>query len=137
MTFRRVNNFNTDQPAKLSRELSTMEDNVTAEFTLLKGQLAPLLQAVTFTATPTRGIVAMLADQQLSIDTSLASGAVVLPALDPRNFGRRFVVLKRVAPNSVVVSCQDPAVKCNGVAFPTLAAIGATYFLCDSAGYYK
>lgn len=137
MTFRRVNNFTTEDPKRLARELSTMEDNLTAEFNLLRAELAPNLRAVSFVATPARGIVAILPDQQLSVDTSLANASVVFPALDPRNFGHRFAVVKRVTAGSIVTSCQDAAVLCNAAPFPTIVAAGLTIFCCDSSGYFS
>ncbi|MEI9950803.1 MAG: hypothetical protein WDO74_17940 [Pseudomonadota bacterium] len=137
MTFKRVNDFTTENPVKLDRELAQLEDNITAEFDLLRKQTAPQLQVVTFTASASRGIVSILPDQQLSVDTSIATGFVVLPLLVPSNFGRKFVLIKRSFTGSIITSCQDSTVLCNGAGFPTISAIGVTTFHCDSTGYFR
>lgn len=139
MTFKRVNDFSTDpgDEKRLDRELSQLEDNIAAEFNAAQKAAAPQLRVVNFFATPSRGIVPVLPDQQLSLDTSIAFAAAVFPALAPANFGRRFVLVKRVATNTVVTSCQDATVLCNGAAFPTLAAVGRYEFACDASGYYR
>ena len=67
MTFKRVNDFATDNPGKLDRELSQLESNIDAEFVLARKELAPQLQVVTFRATAARPITAILPDQQLSV----------------------------------------------------------------------
>jgi len=139
VTFKRVNDFATEDPAKLDRELAQLEDNITAEFVLVRKQLAPQLQVVSFTPASGRQIVAILPDQQLSVDTGQADAKVVFPPLLPANFGRRFALIKRMTANAVVTSCQDPLVTCNGAAFPSFGAgaVGLFVFHCDSSGYYR
>ena len=136
MTFKRVNDFSTEDPAKLDRELSQLEDNVNAEFSLVRRQMAPLASAVTFTPIAAQPIVAIQPDQQLSVDTGIVSGNVVFPDIKAENFGRKFVIIKRLAANSIFCSCSNPNVKRNGTTFPTITAVGVTTFYCDSAGYY-
>ena len=137
MTLSHINSFDTDNPQKLSRQLSDLEDNVSAELDRVRAGAVPIPIVASFSATASRGIVALLPDQQLTIDTSIASAAAVLPPLTPANFGRKFLVVKRVGTNSIVTSCQDATVLCNGGAFPTITAIGITTFCCDSSGYYR
>lgn len=137
MTFKRLNNFTTENAAKLGRELPQFEDNAAQEFGAVRRELLPVLSPVSFTAMPQRGIIAILPDQQLSVDTTLAAASVVFPPIDTRNFGRRFVLVKRnPGGGSVLTSCQDPTVKCNGSVFPTIAAAGVTVFFLDASGYY-
>lgn len=137
MTLAHINSFDTDNPRKLSRQLSDFEDRVAAELERVRVASAPVLRVASFMATASRGVVALMPDQQLAIDTSIANGSAVLPALDPSNFGRRFALIKRSGANTITVSCQDPTVLCNGGAFPVLAAIGLTVFYCDASGYYR
>lgn len=137
MSFKRVNDFTTEDPVRLDRELAQLEDNIVAEFDLVRKQLAPQLQVVSFTATASRGIVSISPDQQLSVDTSIANGFVVFPPLVASNFGRKFVLIKRTSTGSMITSCQDSTVLCNGAAFPTITAVGVTSFHCDAGGYYR
>src|SRR6187549_2417284 len=137
MTFKRINSCSTGDPPRLDRELSQLEDNIDAEFNLARKQLAPQAQPIKFTAVGVNTIAALLPDQQISIDTSVVSAAAVLPPLSSENFGKRFIMIKPVAGGSIVTSCQDSAVLCNGAAFPTFTAIGVTVFYCDSQGYYR
>ncbi len=138
MTFKRVNDFATDNPPKLDRELSQLETNISDELILMRRELAPQALVVSFAALPGRGITPILPDQQLSVDSSAADGAVVFPPLDPKNFGRKFIVIKQTLAGNVATSCQDPAVKCNATTFPLLAAaaVGVFVFYCDASGYF-
>jgi len=52
------------------------------------------------------------------VDTSIWGATVVLPDLAPVNFGRRFVLIKALAVQTVTVLCREPAVTCNGTTFP-------------------
>ena len=137
MTFKRVNDYTTEDPVRLDRELSQLEDNIANEFGAVRKEMAPLMRADSFLPNSVRGIVAAMPDQQLTVDTSQASAAVVFPALSAANFGRRFVLVKRVLANNLVTSCADASVLCNGAAFPTLTAIGRYEFTCDASGYYR
>lgn len=137
MTLKRVNDFSTEDPARLDRELSQLEDNLDAEFRLIRKEMAPQARVSTFVPMGVDSIRAIQPDQQLSVDTSILSGAVVFPPLSPENYGRRFTLIKRKAANNIVTSCQDTAVFCNAAAFPTLAAVGVYVFFCDSTGYYR
>lgn len=138
MSFKRISNFSTSNPAKLDRELSQLEENAAAEFNSVRRDLAPVLSIAAFLSTPQRSIVSIFPDQQLSIDTTLAPASVVFPAIDSRNFGRRFVVVKRNAGGgSITPRCQDPLVTCNGTVFPIITAPGITIFVCDATGYYQ
>jgi hypothetical protein len=137
MTLKRVNDFATQNPQKLDRDLAQLEDNVASEFDAVRRQLTPQLQVVTFRASTIRGIVAIQPDQQLSIDTAAATAYVVFPPLIPSNFGRRFVIILRTAGNPIVTSCQDTNVQCNATTFPTITVVGVTTFTCDAAGYYR
>lgn len=132
-----VNSYDTDDPKKLSRQLSDLEDRIDAALQAVQRDSVPQPSVAAFLASATRGIVAVLPDQQLTIETSQASAAAVFPALNPSNFGRRFVLIKRSAVNNIVTSCRDTSVLCNGAAFPTLAAVGRYEFTCDASGYYR
>jgi hypothetical protein len=132
-----INSFDTGSPGKLSRQLSDLEDNVAAELERVRGSSVPVPAISSFLASAARGITNLQADQQLSVDTSQAPAAVVFPPLNPNNFGRRFVIIKRTAANNIVTSCQDASVLCNGAAFPALAAVGRYEFSCDASGYYR
>ena len=63
----------------------------------------------------------------------------MFPAPVAQNFGRRFVLVKRVTQGAVVTSCQDPLAPCNASAFPSFGAgaVGAFVFYCDAQGYYR
>lgn len=138
MNFQHVNDFATADPERLARQLSNFEDKVDKAIDDARADAVPLLQPVTFRSlNAVAGVCAAMFDQQLSLDTSFASAAVVFPALDPKNFGRRVVLIKRTANNNLVTSCQEPTVLCNGAAFPTLTAVGAYVFYCDASGYYR
>lgn len=137
MTFKRVNNFTTDKLLQLGRELPQLEENVAAEFVLLRGETIARPRVETFIATPTRRVIAILPDQQLSVDTSNSEATVVFPAPEPRLFGRIFFLIKRSGLGNLVTQCQDPATKCNDAAFPVFMSAGAVVFLCDASGYYR
>jgi hypothetical protein len=138
MTFKRVNDFSTDDPVMLDRELSQLEDNVSAQFDVAEKTYAKQMAPASFMPIGAASAVPMQPSTQLSLDTSQASALAVLPALDPTNFGKRFTIIKRLATNSVVVNCTDTTVTLNGAAFPlTLTAVGVTIFYCDAAGYWR
>ncbi len=140
MTLKQINQFETDDPEKLGRQLSNFEDNVHAECESIRQSFEafPAVVLNTFLPAPKSTIFPLAADQQASFDTLLGSVTAILPPLRAANFGRRFIVLKRYAANTVSVSCQDPAVKLNAAAFPlAITAAGVTVFCCDQAGYYK
>lgn len=137
MTLKHINDFKTRDPDKLQRQLSELEDNISKEFALARKETVPQLLVKSFYASASKGIVALQPDQQVNIDTSIAPAAAVFPALTPANFGRRFVLVKRVGANNLVTSCQDSTVLCNGAAFPTLTAVGRYEFTCDASGYYR
>lgn len=137
MTLAHINDFDTGNPQKLSRQLSDLEDNVSAELDRVRNETVPQARVSSFLATASRGIVPLRPDQQLTIDTSIAPAAAVFPPLTPANFGRRFVIIKRSGSNNIVTSCQDSTVLCNGAAFPVLAAVGRYEFTCDASGYYR
>jgi hypothetical protein len=133
----RIQQFDTTDPAKLGRQLSALEDNTSKAIDQAQAASSPLPIASVFTATAAKGVVSLGPDQQLSVDTSVAGASIVLPALKPTNFGRRFVLIKPVAANAVTVLCQDSTVLCNGAALPSLAAVGVYVFYCDKYGYYR
>jgi hypothetical protein len=137
VTLAHINSFTTDNPAKLSRELSDFEDRVSKELDNVRATSVPVPLVSRFVATPTLGIVSAQPGQQLEVDTSQASAVVVLPALIAKNFGRVFLVIKSAAANNLTFVCQDPSVLCNGVAFPVAAAIGVRIFYCSASGYYR
>jgi len=138
MTLKQVNQFHTSDPKLLDRELNTLEDNVAKETESIRSTFLPAPTCLTYTYSTSPGIVHAQADTQLSVDTSMGNVTVVLPALSPKNFGRRFVILKRVTANTITIVCQDPAVTLNGGSpvNVSLASGGAT-FLCDAVGYYR
>jgi hypothetical protein len=137
VTLPHINSFSTENPGKLSRELSEFEDNVSGELDAVRASSVPIPTVSSFLATASQGITNLRADQQLTVDTGIANAAVVLPPLTPKNFGRSFRLIKRYAANTITTSCQDATVLCNGGAFPVLAAVGVTEFYCDASGYYR
>ena len=139
MTFRRVNDFSTDKPVMLDRELSQLESNVADEFAVASKTYAREAAVSDFAPLGASIVVPLLPGEQRSIDTSLLSALAVLPPLRPDNFGKRFVVIKRAAANGITVSCADPKVLHNGGAFPVLGVgfVGVRIFYCDAAGYYS
>lgn len=140
MTLQRIGDWSTDDPVKLDRELTAHEDSIAAEFQSVRDTFARTATVSTRVSLPAPkpAAFALQPDEQASFDTLLGGLTGVLPALTPKNFGRRFVVLKRFAANTVSVVCQDPTVKLNAAAFPlAISAAGATVFYCDAAGYYR
>ncbi len=140
MTLKQINQFSTDDPDKLGRQLSAFEDNVHAECENISSNFEPVFGVVTRVSlpAPAPSSFALLVDHQISFDTALGNLTAVLPPLSADNFGRRFVAIKRLAANTLNVLCQDPAAKLNGSAFPlAITAAGPTVFYCDAAGYYK
>lgn len=137
MSLIHIQQFETTDPVRLGRQLSALEDNVSKAIDEARAASSPLPTVALFTATAAKGVASLGPDQQLSVDTSIANASVVLPALKPANFGRRFVLLKPVAANAVTMLCQDSAVLCNGAALPSLAAVGVYVFYCDKYGYYR
>lgn len=138
---KRINQFHTDDPVKLDRELGDFEGNVDQALRDLAAVTVP--QAVVDSFQPLGSVVVapLLPDHQLSIDTGLGNAIAVLPAPAPANFGRRFVLVKRVTANQIAVTCADPTVTHNGAPppFPVMAAAsaGVRVFYCDAAGYYS
>jgi hypothetical protein len=140
MTFKEVGTFDTDDQAKLARQLTAFEDNVRDEFVVSRKTFAqtPAVQTRISLPAPKPAAFALQPDEQASFDTALGNLTGVLPPLVPANFGRRFIVVKRLGTNTVNVVCQDASVKLNGGAFPlAITASGVTVFYCDAAGYYK
>ena len=137
MTLAHINSFTTDNPAKLSRELSDFEDRVSKELDNVRASSVPVPLVSKYLAAQPIGIVSVQPDQQLSVDTSRADSTVILPALSPKNFGRSFRVIKPSAANVIQFVCQDPAVLCNAAAFPVVVAAGPYIFYCDALGYYR
>jgi hypothetical protein len=129
--------FHTDDPVKLARELTGLEENVERAIREVVGATSPQAAVDSFASLGSATIAPLLPDHQLSIDTSQASAIAVLPAVASANFGRRFVLIKRVAANQISVSCSDPTATHNAGAFPVLAAAGARVFYCDAQGYYS
>lgn len=135
---KRITEFHTKDPVKLDRELSQLEDNVDLALREFAAAATPQAGVDSFQPIGAVTIASLLPDRQLSIDTSLGNAIAVLPPLATANFGRQFVLIKRVAANQISVSCADPDVLHNGGAFPiVLAATGVRLFYCDARGYYS
>lgn len=141
MTLKQISQFQTDDPGKLGRQLSQLEENVHAECTAIRTSFPPLPNVTTRISLPAPkpAAFALQPDEQASFDTVLGNLSGILPPLIAANFGRRFIVIKRAAAGTLNVLCRDPAVLLNGAAgFPlAITAAGATVFYCDAAGYYK
>lgn len=137
MSLNHINQFDTDNPDKLSRQLSDFEDRVSSELDKVRLASTPVPTLAKFVPSAALGIVAALPDQQLAVDTSQASAVVVLPALVAKNFGRSFRVIKLAVANNIAFICQDSSVTCNAGAFPTVFGVGVTVFFCDSLGYWR
>lgn len=137
MTFKRVNDFSTENPVMLDRELSQLESNIADQFNELDKTVAKSTNVSSFFSLSPNTVVPLMVDEQRSIDTTQGNAIAVLPALDPTNFGRRFVVIKRSASNAISVTCSDTAAQINAAAFPlSITAVGARVIYCDQTGYY-
>jgi len=136
MNFTHLANYDTDDKARLARQLSQLEDNISVALNQLELEAEQQALPAVFTARTPMTIVAIQPGQQLSVDTGLVSAAVVFPPVAASSIGKRFTLIKRYAANSIVCSCSDSTVKRNGGAFPTITAAGATVFYCDALGYY-
>lgn len=137
MTFKRVNDYSTDDPVKLDRELSQLEDNIAAEFSFVEDNFAKAVTVDVFRALGSIRIVPFMPGEQLSVETDQADAVVVFPPLTPTNFGRPFSLIKRSSTGNVVLSCSDPNVKYNGGSFPTVTTQGGTRYGCDASGYWR
>lgn len=123
----------------LDRELNTLEDNISSETALLRAAALPVPQVLSYSCPPNGmpGLINGRFDSQLSIDCTNGNVTVVMPPLQAKNFGRRFVLIKRKPANAVILACSDLSVKLNnGVFSVALTAVGVTEMFCDSTGYY-
>lgn len=141
MKFPHINNFSTRDPAKLGEELSRLEDNVDRVLSSDSAAAAKRLTLALFNpASPPKNVVAIQAEQQLVVDTSVGNVTVLFPALSPQNYGKLFVILRRSAFGSVFTACVDSTVPCNGsLTWPSISggSSRATIFFCDPTGYYR
>jgi hypothetical protein len=137
---KRVNQFHSDDPTKLTRELSDFEDNVDAALQQQAAATVPRPIVDSFQPIGSVTVTPLLPDHQLSIDTATGNAIAVLPAVASANFGRRFVLVKRSALNQITVTCSDPSATHNAAAFPFVTAAGfagVRVFYCDARGYYS
>lgn len=141
MSFSHVNSFDTDNPDRLSRQLSQMEDNISAECASIRAQTLPVPTIATFTAlaSAVANIIAIGTAKQLSVDSANASLTVLFPPITAALIGQRFTLIRRSSANNVVTANQVAGTLCNGSAtWPTFT--GATprviEFYCDSSGYF-
>ena len=141
MSLTHINQFTTNDPIGLGRQLSKLEDNVSAECDDIRANTLglPVLASFTAVAGAVTNIVAIGSPKQLSVDSTAASVNVIFPKLTSANFGQRFTLLRRSSANNVVTACLDTTVLCNGsLTWPTFT--GATprliEFYCDSSGYF-
>jgi hypothetical protein len=141
VTLQRINNFMTDQPPELGRQLSRFEDNAGRELDSVRAASLPKPTLSAFTSKVGVAVnrVTFSNPGQLSIDSGQASVNVLFPKLTTAFFGLRFTLIRRSSLNSVICACLDTTVSCQGsLTFPTFT--GATprviEFYCDSSGYY-
>jgi len=136
MTLVRVNQFHTSNPQQLDRELNAIEDNVSQETASIRNSYTPRLTVRRFTASATVGNVALLMDQQLTLDTSIANGTAVLPPLIAANYGKRSVIICPSGLNTRKVACQIATDTIGLSTFPASIGTGVTEIFCDSTGYW-
>jgi hypothetical protein len=141
LTFKRVNDFSTENPTMLDRELSQLEDNVDSETRAIRATylLAPAIQSFVANPSAAANIVAFKVPGQLSVDPSKAIVTVVFPPLSPANFGQVFSLIRRSTGFATVTANQVSTVACNlSTTWPTFstAANLVTQFFCDASGYY-
>jgi hypothetical protein len=137
MTFQQVNNWHTDDPKQLDRELNTLEDNISNETASIRSLFIPRPTALTYKFTKPPGIVAALPDTQLSIDTTLGAVTCVFPPISPSVVNRTFRIINRNGAHTVFLKCSDPKALLNGGTFSaTLTSAGQMTIYCDAVGYY-
>lgn len=136
MTLKQVNQFATTEPEKLSRQMSTFEDNVRAECDSIRSDFVEIPARAKLIASATRGTITGIFGQQITVDTSLAAGIVLLPPLSTKNFGKRITVIRTSASNTLKAACQRPGDTIALSTFPQLLAAGVTEILCDDSGYW-
>lgn len=136
MTLKQVNNWDTDNPDKLGRQLSTFEDDVAAEANSIRAGFVPQLRVLRLRASATVSAFVVSFDQMTVIDTSLATGTAILPPLTAALFGRRAVLLFPSSAHSRFVTCQNPADNIQGSAGSFAANQGITEVFCDASGYW-
>lgn len=131
MALRRIDNFDTRDPDKLSDQLVRLEDNISRE-TSSKEQL---LTWSDWTATfPAKANY----DSVLRCDTAAAAAAVgvSLPSISSNTVGRRVGVVRNGAQN-VVLSPIESTALIDGAATATLAANGLYFYMHDGAVWYR
>lgn len=136
MTFQRLNQFHCDDPAKLDRELNALEDNISRETASIRASCAPRPAIVRVVASASAPTVAVLFDQQVTLDTSVAAGVAVLPPLSPANFGRRAVIVCPSPSNTRKVACQREGDTVDLSTLPQSIGAGVTEVFCDASGYW-
>jgi len=136
MTLKQIQNFDTDDAVKLDHQLTDFEDNVRAECDSIRSSFVAIPPRAKLIASATRGTIPGIFGQQITVDTSLASGVVLLPPLSPKNFGKRITVLRTSASNTLVAACQQPGETIELSTLPQALAAGVTEILCDDSGYW-
>jgi len=136
VTLKQINQFATSDTEKLGRQLSALEDNVRAECDAIRNDFVEIPARAKLTASAARGTIPGIFGQQITVDTSLASGVVLLPPLSPKNFGKRITVLRTSASNTLKASCQQAGDTIDLSTLPQAIAAGVTEILCDDSGYW-
>jgi len=136
MTLKQIQSFDTDDSSKLDHQLTEFEDNVRAECDSIRSSFVAIPPRAKLIASATRGTIPGIFGQQITVDTSLAAGVVLLPPLSTKNFGKRITVLRTSASNALVAACQQPGDTIALSTFPQPLAAGVTEILCDDSGYW-
>lgn len=131
MTLRRIDNFETRDPDKLSDQLVRLEDNVSRE-TSSKGPLLTWSDWVS--VFPTQAAY----DAVLKCDTAAAAAAVgvSLPSISS-NTVSRFVGVLRVGAQNVVLSPVESTALIDGAASVTLSTAGLYLYLHDGGQWHR
>lgn len=131
MTLRRINDFDTANPAKLADQLSRLEDNISREFSRFAPRLTWLDWTATFPAQASYGSV-------LRGDTATATAAVgvSLPSISNDTISTLVGVVRKGAQNIVLEPVEDSAL-IDGAPTATLAADGLYLYMHDGATWYR
>jgi hypothetical protein len=128
---RRVRDFRTDSPADLKRQLSALEDNVSA----MGGHLLAALQPVLASRGTNRDAVALAPGQFVTVDTAAGDVGVSLDAPTSAFAGKWALLIKLAAANAVNLTTQGGTIDLGAVLAITSA--GAHLLFCDGSNYWS
>jgi hypothetical protein len=125
LTFRRIDSFATDDPAKLADQLPRLEDNIAAA-------LSTVVERLLFTDWVSSGTPQLAFGRVLRADTSVQALSASLPSLSPDTIGRT-VGVKVKGGNSVDLFPVETTALIDGAASATLSVDGLYLYTHDGA----